>query len=164
MRAPTTFRGLFRRAHPAQIAFALGLQRSDRRCPAGNVRTSTGTGPRQGGIGNPSGWARWSIRFATTCCWNITGRARSTDSSIDEEPERSFISPKSAGPDCSRCDEAERVVRKILGDLPERDRRLLQSVLIEERDKDEVCAELGLSRDYLRVLVHRAKQSFKSFT
>jgi RNA polymerase sigma-70 factor (ECF subfamily) len=60
-------------------------------------------------------------------------------------------------------DETQRVVRNILGDLPERDRRLLQSVLLEERDKDEVCAELGLSRDYLRVLVHRAKQSFKSF-
>jgi RNA polymerase sigma-70 factor, ECF subfamily len=39
---------------------------------------------------------------------------------------------------------------------------LLQSVLLDERDKDEVCAELGLTRDYLRVLVHRAKQSFKS--
>jgi RNA polymerase sigma-70 factor, ECF subfamily len=36
-------------------------------------------------------------------------------------------------------------------------------VLLEERDKDEVCAELGLSREYLRVLVHRAKQSFKSW-
>lgn len=59
-------------------------------------------------------------------------------------------------------DETGRVVRKILGDLTERDRRLLQSVLLEERDKDEVCAELGLSREYLRVLVHRAKQSFKS--
>jgi len=37
------------------------------------------------------------------------------------------------------------------------------TVLLEERDKDEVCTELGLSRDYLRVLVHRAKQSFKSW-
>jgi RNA polymerase sigma-70 factor, ECF subfamily len=60
-------------------------------------------------------------------------------------------------------DETERAVRRILGELPERDRRLLQSVLLEERDKDEVCAELGLSREYLRVLVHRAKQAFKSW-
>ena len=42
--------------------------------------------------------------------------------------------------------------------MPDRDRRLLQLVLLEERDKDAVCAELGLSREYLRVLVHRAKQ------
>ena len=55
------------------------------------------------------------------------------------------------------------MVRQILSALTERDRRLLQAVLLEERDKDEVCAELGISREYLRVLVHRAKQSFKSF-
>jgi RNA polymerase sigma-70 factor (ECF subfamily) len=47
--------------------------------------------------------------------------------------------------------------------LPERDRRLLLSVLLEERNKDEVCAEFGITREYLRVLLHRAKQSFKSF-
>jgi RNA polymerase sigma-70 factor (ECF subfamily) len=55
-----------------------------------------------------------------------------------------------------------RVVRQILNQLPERDRRLLQSVLLEERNKDEVCAEFGITREYLRVLLHRAKQSFKS--
>ena len=59
--------------------------------------------------------------------------------------------------------DTERVVRQILSALTERDRRLLQAVLLEERDKDEVCAEFGISREYLRVLVHRAKQSFKSF-
>jgi len=44
-----------------------------------------------------------------------------------------------------------------------RDRQLLQSVLLDDRDKDEVCAEFDITRDYLRVLVHRAKQSFKTF-
>ncbi len=58
--------------------------------------------------------------------------------------------------------DTERVVRQILNQLPERDRRLLQSVLLEERNKDEVCAEFGITRDYLRVLLHRARQSFKS--
>ena len=85
------------------------------------------------------------------------------DSSIDEVSERTFVDEEINVSGLFDVDETERVVRKILGDLPERDRRLLQSVLLEERDKDEVCAELGLSREYLRVLVHRAKQSFKSF-
>jgi RNA polymerase sigma-70 factor (ECF subfamily) len=58
--------------------------------------------------------------------------------------------------------DTERVVRQILNQLPERDRRLLQSVLLEERNKDEACAEFGITREYLRVLLHRAKQSFKS--
>ena len=53
------------------------------------------------------------------------------------------------------------IVRAILEDLPERDRRLLKEVFLDERDKDAVCAEFGVDRNYLRVLLHRAKQSFK---
>ena len=53
-------------------------------------------------------------------------------------------------------------IREILEKMPERDRRLLKEVFLEERDKDEVCRDFGVDRDYLRVLLHRAKQSFKS--
>jgi RNA polymerase sigma-70 factor (ECF subfamily) len=84
-------------------------------------------------------------------------------SSLDDEPDREFVADEISSLGQIEIDETERVVRKILGEMPERERRLLQAVLLEERDKDEVCAELGLSREYLRVLVHRAKQSFKSF-
>jgi RNA polymerase sigma-70 factor (ECF subfamily) len=54
------------------------------------------------------------------------------------------------------------LVRHILDDLNERDRSLLRAVFLEERDKDEVCTELGVDRDYLRVLLHRAKGSFRA--
>jgi RNA polymerase sigma-70 factor (ECF subfamily) len=83
-----------------------------------------------------------------------------TASSIDEIPEASFVATEATGTG-AESREAQQLVRKILSDLPDRDRQLLQLVLLEERDKDTVCAELGLSRDYLRVLVHRAKRSFK---
>lgn len=56
----------------------------------------------------------------------------------------------------------EEKVREILEELPERDRRLLREVFLEERDKNDVCRDFGVDRDYLRVLLHRAKQSFKS--
>jgi len=58
--------------------------------------------------------------------------------------------------------ETEQKVRDILQQLPERDRRLLREIFLEERDKDEVCRDYGIDRDYLRVLLHRAKKSFKS--
>lgn len=58
--------------------------------------------------------------------------------------------------------ETEQKVRVILDKLPERDRRVLREVFIEERDKDEVCRDFGIEREYLRVLLHRAKQAFKS--
>ncbi len=52
-------------------------------------------------------------------------------------------------------------VRQILLHLPQRDRSLLKAVFLDERDRDEVCAEFGVDREYLRVLLHRAKQEFK---
>ena len=59
-------------------------------------------------------------------------------------------------------DDTRRLVRQVLDGLNERDRSLLQAVFLEERDKDEVCQELGVDRDYLRVLLHRAKGSFRA--
>jgi RNA polymerase sigma-70 factor (ECF subfamily) len=53
-------------------------------------------------------------------------------------------------------------VRAILLALPERDQRLLRAIFFEEKNKDEVCKIFGVDRDYLRVLLHRAKDKFKS--
>jgi RNA polymerase sigma-70 factor (ECF subfamily) len=53
-------------------------------------------------------------------------------------------------------------VRSVLDGLGERDRRLLKAVFLEEQDKDDVCRDFHVDRSYLRVLVHRAKQTFKS--
>jgi RNA polymerase sigma-70 factor (ECF subfamily) len=52
-------------------------------------------------------------------------------------------------------------IREILSDLPARDRNLLKAVFLDERDRDDICSELGVDREYLRVLLHRAKQEFK---
>jgi len=53
-------------------------------------------------------------------------------------------------------------IRNILDGLSERDRRLLKEVFLDERNKDDVCRDFGVDRNYLRVLLHRAKQTFKS--
>jgi len=58
-------------------------------------------------------------------------------------------------------DERKRHVRKLLDEMPERDQRLLRAVFIEDRDKDEVCREFKVDRNYLRVLLHRAKGKFR---
>jgi len=56
---------------------------------------------------------------------------------------------------------AERV-RQILEGMPDRDRALLRAIFLEEKDKDTICREFGVDRDYLRVLLHRAKDKFKA--
>ena len=85
-----------------------------------------------------------------------------SESSLDDEPEMVFIHREPTALNMLEAKDTARIVRQILNALTEHDRRLLESVLLEERDKDAVCAEFGVTREYLRVLVHRAKQSFKS--
>lgn len=58
--------------------------------------------------------------------------------------------------------ERRALVRRTIDDLPERDRRLMRAMFVEDRDKDEVCDELAVGRDYLRVVLHRAKLRFRA--
>jgi RNA polymerase sigma-70 factor, ECF subfamily len=57
-------------------------------------------------------------------------------------------------------EEQERV-RHALSDLPAKEKDLLRWLFFEDRDKDEVCRELNVDRNYLRVLLHRAKSHFR---
>jgi RNA polymerase sigma-70 factor (ECF subfamily) len=85
-----------------------------------------------------------------------------TEGTIDAEVEATTAGREPSALSLLETRDTERLVRQILNQVPERDRRLLHSVLLEERDKDEVCAEFGVTREYLRVLLHRARLSFKS--
>ncbi len=58
-------------------------------------------------------------------------------------------------------EERKREVWKVLEQLPEHDRELLRMLFYEDVDKDEICRRFGVDRDYLRVLVHRAKGRFR---
>ncbi len=88
-------------------------------------------------------------------------RAGSRLESIDDDPQRDFPAKGTDLLSLLAAKETEKKVREILDQLSERDRRLLREIFLEERDKDEVCRNFGVDRDYLRVLLHRAKQSFK---
>jgi RNA polymerase sigma-70 factor, ECF subfamily len=59
-------------------------------------------------------------------------------------------------------EERKQLVKRILLDLSEKDRALLRRVFLDEADKDDVCGEFGVGRNYLRVLVHRAKLRLKA--
>jgi RNA polymerase sigma-70 factor (ECF subfamily) len=53
-------------------------------------------------------------------------------------------------------------VREILDEMPRKDRDLLRAIFLDEKEKDEVCREFQVDREYLRVLLHRAKARFKA--
>jgi RNA polymerase sigma-70 factor (ECF subfamily) len=87
---------------------------------------------------------------------------KKSGSSLGEENESVFVDYRPSPLSQLESADQARVVRESLNRLPARERKLLESVLVEERDKDELCEEMGVTREYLRVLLHRAKQSFRS--
>ena len=103
--------------------------------------------------------------FVNSICNNVLlehYRSRSRDTSLADEPREDFPDPGCDVLGTVAARQLEAKVREILEEMPERDRRILREVFLEERDKDAVCRDFGVDRDYLRVLLHRAKQSFKS--
>jgi RNA polymerase sigma-70 factor, ECF subfamily len=103
--------------------------------------------------------------FVNSTCNNVLlehyRQVKRTDP-IDDEPGADVPDPIIDVFGAVAAKQMQKKVREILDELPERDRRILRAVFLEERDKNEVCREFGVDRDYLRVLVHRAKQSFKT--
>lgn len=103
--------------------------------------------------------------FVNSVCNNVlfeTYRASSRIESLDAEDRPD---PPATGPDALTMVAARQIkekVREILLEMAPRDRFLLKAIFLEQRDRDDVCREFGVDREYLRVLLHRAKQEFKS--
>lgn len=55
----------------------------------------------------------------------------------------------------------QRVLR-VLDELDARDSGILRAVFLNEEPKDEICGKFGVTREYLRVLLHRAKEHFRA--
>ncbi len=103
--------------------------------------------------------------FVNSMCNNVLlehYRASSRNDSLDDEEERDFPAPNVDVLGTLANQQMAQKIREILEEMPERDRRLLREIFLEEHDKDQVCRDFGVDRDYLRVMLHRAKQSFKS--
>jgi RNA polymerase sigma-70 factor (ECF subfamily) len=59
-------------------------------------------------------------------------------------------------------EEVRQKVRAVLAAMTGRDAEILRALFLEERDKDEICAAFGVDRDYFRVVLHRAKEKFRT--
>lgn len=103
--------------------------------------------------------------FVNTVCNHVLFehyRSNRGDESMDAEGQPELPATGADALDIVAAKQIKDKVRKILLRLPLRDRLLLKAVFLDERDRDEVCREFRVDRDYLRVLLHRAKQEFKT--
>jgi RNA polymerase sigma-70 factor (ECF subfamily) len=112
---------------------------------------------RQSGIESPEALGA----FVNSVCNNVLFEAyRAQTRTTEPLDDRASTD---AGADTTMVEEEERTqVRSVLSELPEKDRKILRWLFFEERDKGEVCRVLDVDREYLRVLVHRAKQRFRT--
>lgn len=103
--------------------------------------------------------------FVNTVCNNVLlehYRATSRSQSLDDEGQPELPATGTDVLGIVAANQLREKVRAILVSMPPRDRALLKAVFLDERDRDEVCREFGVEREYLRVLLHRAKLEFKS--
>ena len=103
--------------------------------------------------------------YVNSMCNNVLlehYRSSSRSSSLEDEEQKDFPAPAVDIVGAIAAKQTGEKIREILEEMPERDRRLLKEIFLDERDKDDVCRDFGVDRDYLRVLLHRAKNQFKS--
>ena len=59
-------------------------------------------------------------------------------------------------------EERKTFVKRVLKEMPAMESRILQMIFLEETDREEVCRQMNVGRDYLRVILHRALTRFKT--
>lgn len=57
--------------------------------------------------------------------------------------------------------ERKKQIAAVLKELSPKDAELLRALFLEELTKDEICGRYNCTRDYLRVLLHRARLKFR---
>lgn len=101
--------------------------------------------------------------FVNAVCNNVlleTFRQQSRSAGVDDnivEPADGRVDPET---ETVRAD-SRRIVRHVLAEMGERDRVLLREVFLDESDKDDVCRRHEIDREYLRVVLHRARARFR---
>jgi RNA polymerase sigma-70 factor (ECF subfamily) len=115
---------------------------------------------KRGSLKNPEGLGA----FVHAVCENVlleqyrAGARTTALEDGDDRPDDRVASMESL---IAAGDERVRV-RQALASLPQKERDLLRWLFFEEREKDDVCAALNVTRSHLRVLLHRAKARFRT--
>ncbi len=114
-----------------------------------------------GGIQSPGGFGA----FVNSVCNNVL-LERFRDLKRHEPPsEEPAPLPDTETPNAESqliTREGKEAVRRVLDAMTPQNRRLLCAILLEEGDREDVCREFGVTPDYLRVLLHRAKKEFRA--
>jgi RNA polymerase sigma-70 factor (ECF subfamily) len=102
--------------------------------------------------------------FVNAVCENVLSEFFRAGSRFQQVPENAAEPADETASAESQClsEERKTIIRRVLVSLARPDQQILRKVFLEERDKDEICKELGIDRNYLRVRIHRALARFRT--
>ena len=112
---------------------------------------------RDGGIESPEALGS----FVNSVCNNVLFEVYRGQTKFTQEVTEQ-LSPEAPAEQEMVSAEERCQVHEALAELSEKDRIILCGVFIEDREKDDLCNSLGIDREYLRVLLHRAKRRFRA--
>jgi len=97
--------------------------------------------------------------YVNAVCNNVMLEVFRRESRWNQFPEEGpEIESKETGVETTLLEDERRdLVRQALDELSQKDRQLLHRIFLDEEDKDTVCREFGVTREHLRVLLHRAR-------
>jgi RNA polymerase sigma-70 factor (ECF subfamily) len=103
--------------------------------------------------------------FVNSVCNNVLFelyRSQSRTTPLDEDADVELRDESAGAESTLTAAEEQTHVREVMAGLPGKERDLLKWLFFDELDKDEICRRLDVDRNYLRVLLHRAKLRFRA--
>ncbi len=102
--------------------------------------------------------------FVNSVCNNVlleTYRAQNRSVALNSDSYREVPDTATLADEALVTGETRAHVRRVLEGLSPKDADIIRALFFEERDKDEICRQFQVDRNYLRVLLHRAKERFR---
>jgi RNA polymerase sigma-70 factor (ECF subfamily) len=96
--------------------------------------------------------------FVNSVCDNVVSETFRAGARFQQVPENVKEPTDETANSEAQCLSQERknIIRRVMASLSGSDQQIIRKYFLEERDKNQICQEMGIDRDYLRVRIHRA--------
>jgi RNA polymerase sigma-70 factor (ECF subfamily) len=117
---------------------------------------------RSGEVRDPERLAGFVCGIARSLVIEHFRRASRLKERHEGEPDRQIASPEPSQLEQLLRHERAALARRVLSELPsDRDRKILYRFYIEDDEKENICADLGISALHFNHVISRARQRYK---
>jgi RNA polymerase sigma-70 factor (ECF subfamily) len=113
----------------------------------------------QGGVSSPEAFGAFVHATCKNCIFEIRRDKSAAHTPMEEAPDPADKEP--GAEEDLITEERKQRIRLVLDSLADRDQVILRALFYEDRDRDEVSEAFGVTREHLRLLLHRALTRFR---